>query len=125
MDSKKRILVADDDIDLRDMIKEVLELENFEVIEAGNGEDALKFALEKKPDLILFDIIMPRMDGVMFVQRLREDEWGRNAIVIALSNIGSAQGIARVIDYDVTTYLVKNDWKLEEIVVRVKEKLNI
>lgn len=125
MNSKKRILVADDDIDLRDMIREVLELEDFEVIEAGNGEDALRFAIEKKPDLILFDIIMPRMDGVIFMQKLREDDWGRNAAVIALSNIGSAQGIARVIDYNVTTYLVKNDWKLEEIVVRVKEKLNI
>lgn len=123
MTEKRRVLIADDDNDLRSMTKEFLEGENFEVIEAINGEDAFRLALEEKPDLILTDVIMPKMDGIALMQKLREDEWGKNVPVIALSNVDTPEGIAKAMDSNVTTYLVKNNWKLEEIVEKVKEKL--
>ncbi|MDH4330707.1 MAG: response regulator [Candidatus Moranbacteria bacterium] len=124
MNEKRRILIADDDNDLRSMSKEIFESEGFEVIEAANGEDALKLALEEKPDLVLTDVIMPKMDGVTLMQELRKDEWGKTVPIIALSNVDSPEGILKAIDSNVTTYLVKGNWKLEEIVGKVKEKLN-
>jgi DNA-binding response OmpR family regulator len=125
MMEKRKVLIADDDNDLRGMTKEFFESENFDVIEASNGEDALRLALEEKPDLILTDIIMPKMDGVELMQKVREDEWGKNVPIIALSNVDTSEGIAKAMDSNVTTYLVKNNWKLEEIVEKVKEKLGM
>lgn len=122
-EEKKRILVVEDEGDLREALTTMLESEGFEVIGAKDGTAALKFAFEEKPDLIILDLMLPFMSGQEVLQKLREDKWGRYAKVIVLSALEDIDTISEVLEYGAHEYLVKTDWKLEDIVKRVKERL--
>ena len=92
-------------------------------MEAFDGGEGLAIALEKHPNLVLLDIVLPVMDGVTLLDRLREDEWGKNVPVIILSNLSDASTIEESKDKGVNSYLVKTDWKLDEVVAKVRETL--
>jgi len=72
--SKQTILVVDDETDLLDLIEYNLHKEGFKVLKAENGEEGIKVAKEHRPDLILLDIMMPKMDGLEAVEIMRKDE---------------------------------------------------
>jgi len=72
--SKQTILVVDDEKDLLDLIEYNLKKEGFEVLKAENGEQGIQTAREEKPDLVLLDIMMPKMDGLEVCDVLREDK---------------------------------------------------
>jgi len=99
-----------------------LNAEGFEVLIAHNGEEGLKKALEEKPDLILLDIIMPVMDGLTVLKKLREDERGKNIPVVALTNLGDIKTVSEVLAHGASDYLIKSEWKLDDLVRKVKEK---
>jgi len=122
---QKTVLVIDDEADLHEAIKTALEYENFNVVTAEDGESGLTMALEKKPDLILLDITMPKMDGVAVLKNLRGDEWGKTAKVIVMTALDDLTKIAEVIEAGGDEYLVKTDVTLESIVTKVKEKLGM
>lgn len=122
-DTQKKILVVEDEVDLREALTAMLESEGFAVVEAKDGTAALKFAFEEKPDLIILDLMLPYMSGQEVLQKLREDKWGRYAKVIVLSALEDIDTISEVLEYGAHEYLVKTDWKLEDIVKRVKERL--
>lgn len=94
---------------------------------ANDGEEGLEIALEKHPDLILLDILMPKMDGMIMLQKLRKDEWGKKVPTIILTNVNpnSSSVINSVLQNEPAYYLVKSDVKLEGIVDKVKEVLKI
>jgi DNA-binding response OmpR family regulator len=119
----KKILVVEDEASLQDPLVEKLVSEGFDVVRAENGEIGLAQALDLKPDLILLDIMMPRMDGLEMLKALRQDEWGKTAKVIVLTNGSESSSLADVLESDVTDYLVKVDVSLEEIVAKVRTKL--
>lgn len=121
--SGRKILVVEDETDLREALREALTAEGFEVLEAKDGTAALKFAFEEKPDLILLDLMLPYMSGHEVLKKLREDKWGRYAKVIVLSALEDIDTVSEVLEYGAHEYLVKSDWKLEDIVKRVKERL--
>jgi|Deesub1362A_J573_1020465.scaffolds.fasta_scaffold01078_15 CheY-like chemotaxis protein len=73
MKKKKKILIADDEPEIVDIVKKMLE-EHYEVITAYDGEECLKKAKKEKPDLILLDILMPKLDGWETLKKLKEDE---------------------------------------------------
>lgn len=87
-DKKFKILVVDDEPDLVFMVKNILQLNGFEVSTAGNGTEGLKLALKERPDLILLDIIMPEKDGFRMLFELKKDELTRSIPVILLSAKG-------------------------------------
>ncbi len=118
-----RILIVEDEPAVSKALKERFEQEGFEVTQAQNGQEGLLRASNEKPDLILLDLIMPHMDGITMLQRLREDEWGKLAKVIVLSNLSDDSALARSMEKGVYDYLVKTDWKLEDVVAKVKERL--
>jgi CheY-like chemotaxis protein len=122
-DAQKTILVVEDESSMRRVLVDKLSLEAFSVLEAKNGEEGLKIALEKHPDLILLDIIMPRMDGITMLKKLRDDEWGKKVEVILLTNLSEKEKIAEAMEQETFEYLVKTDWKIEDVVEKVKEKL--
>jgi len=99
--------------------------EEFETLEAGNGEDGLATALKEHPDIILLDIVMPKMDGMTVLKKLREDEWGKKVPVILLTNLSAtgADIIEGIVEQEPSYYLVKSDWKIEDVVAKVKDTL--
>ena len=70
----KKILIVEDELSLREALAKKLVSENFEVLEAENGQIGLEVATREKPDLILLDIIMPVMDGMTMLKKLKENE---------------------------------------------------
>lgn len=123
MNKKHTILVVDDDVPLLKAVCGKLEREGFQVFEAKNGQEGLDLALSNHPDLILLDIIMPVMDGMSMFEKLRQDAWGKNAKVIVLTNLSDNTKLAEALELKSYGYLVKIDWKIEDVVAKIKETL--
>lgn len=122
----KKILIVEDEMMLRKTLQEKLEKEGFKTLVAADGEEGLGMALTEHPDLILLDILMPKMDGFAMLREVRKDKWGKNVPVIVLTNVDDATRVAEGLQigfigsYD---YLVKSDHTLDEIVTKAKAKL--
>lgn len=122
-DQKKIVLVIEDEDALRMVLKDVLTVEGYEIQEAVNGIEGLELALRNHPDLILLDILMPKMDGLEMLKNLRSDEWGRRVPVIVLTNLSDNEDIAKAVEEDVFEYFVKTDIKIAEVIERIREKI--
>ena len=125
---KHTILIIEDEQPTRKALVDKFSREDFSVLEAENGEDGLIIAQQERPDLILLDIVMPKMDGLTMLKKIRQaDEWGKQVPVIILTNLTSAddQRNHAVAELEPTFYLVKTDWKIEDVVAKVKERLGI
>src|SRR3989344_3668659 len=104
----KKILVVDDEEFIRKALAEKLKNEGFDVLEAEDGEKAVDLALSSHPDLILLDVIMPKMDGVEAMRKIRENEWGKNVPLILLTRMEpDDQMLQEIIANKPTYYLVK------------------
>lgn len=123
MADKKCVLVVDDEKELRELLVQKLTKAGFDVAAAGDGEEGLEVAREKKPDLILLDIVMPKMDGITMLKKLREEEWGKNVEVMLLTVLEDEQHLSQALEAGAREYFVKTDWKLDDVVERVKSKL--
>ncbi len=102
-----RILVADDDPDLREIVRLTLERDGYDVIEAADGDQALERAIDSAPSLILLDLIMPGTDGVDTCRRLKSDRRTLSVPVIFISGKGDGQVRARVMQLGADDYLNK------------------
>ena len=87
MEDKKTILVVDDDADIRAVLSMRFNSAGYNVLEAGDGYEAIKISMEKKPDLIILDIMMPEMDGMSASQYLKEDPTTKNIPIIFLTGL--------------------------------------
>ncbi len=126
MSDNKKILVVEDEIAMQKALVDKLARNGFRTVTADDGETGLKTALNEHPDLIIIDIIMPKIDGISMVKKLREDtKWGANVPVIMLTNLSDPDSVSEVAEYGVFDFLVKTDWKLDDVVALVKEKLGI
>lgn len=120
---KKHILVIDDDPEVCEVLASRLAKEGLDVRSALNGERGLEIAFAERPDLIMLDIRMPGIDGWEVLRRLRQEKWGKDVKVIVLTNVSDNEGAAIAIEQSVYDYIVKTDWKLEDVVAKVKERL--
>ena len=120
---KKTILIVEDEEDLAQALKIKLEEAGFDTLIAYDGESGLRVALDRHPDLVLLDILLPGMDGMELLKQLRKDEWGKKAVVILLTNVDDIETIAKVIEDEGYEYFVKTDWKMDEIVSKIQKKL--
>lgn len=127
MAEQKTILVAEDEVDLREALADMLELEEFTVIQVGDGEAAVATAIETQPDLLLLDVMMPKKSGLEALGEIRHDSWGQSVPVIILTALSDMASVSEAIEKGGvnTEYLVKTDWKLEAVVGKVKEKLGL
>jgi DNA-binding response OmpR family regulator len=121
----KKILVVEDEVSLQKSLSEFLVEENFEVISALDGEKGLIMAQEEKPDLILLDIILPKKDGYEVLTELKQGENTKRIPVILLTNLEGPEDIEKAFESGASTYLVKSNYKLEDIVKKIKETLKI
>ena len=122
----KLLIVEDEEITLIPLVDKFTK-EGFEVKVARNGEQGLEMAAAEHPDLILLDIVMPRMDGMTMMARLRESSsWGASVPIILLTNLSADDKIMKgVVRNEPSYYLGKTDWTLNDVVAKVRERLGM
>jgi len=92
---------------------------------AQSAEIGIKLALRNHPDLILLDLLMPKMDGMSMLKELRKDSWGKGVKVIILTNLSDAEKIDEALKQGTYDYLVKKDWNISEVIEKVKASLGM
>jgi len=128
----KRILIVEDETLMLKTLVNTLNNYGFSTLEAQDGKQGLELALKEKPDLILLDIIMPKMNGLAMLKELRKEAWGREVPIIFLTNLSDPEAIIKATkDYTETLdnitydYLIKSDYQLADVVKIIKAKLEI
>jgi len=124
-ENKKNILLVEDDVFLAGIYKKKFEVEGFDISVADNGEKGLSEAKKKLPNLILLDILLPKMDGFAVLKELKKDETTKDIPVILLTNLGQKDDVAKGIEMGVEDYLIKIHFKPSEVVDKVRKVLNI
>jgi two-component system alkaline phosphatase synthesis response regulator PhoP len=119
----KKVLIIEDEHTLLLVLGEKFRREGFTVLEARDGLQGLEVATKHHPNIILLDIIMPSMDGLTMLKKLREDKWGNEVPVIILSNLGDPEQINEAAGGGVIKYLIKSNWSLEDVVDMVHQTL--
>lgn len=122
---KLKILIIEDEKTLLNVLFDKFLREGFEVYKAENGKEGLKCALSNRPQLIVLDLVMPGMDGLAMLKKLREDKWGNKVPVLILSNLSDEGQIKEANGRGVIDYLVKSNWGLGDVVEKVKQTLNV
>ncbi len=119
----KKILFVEDESALQKNLSDLFSQEGYETISALDGEIGLSLAKNKKPDLILLDLILPKASGFDVLKNLKEDKDTKNIPVIVLTNLESMGDIEKALALGATTYLVKSSYSLDEILEKVKKTL--
>lgn len=119
----KKILVADDNRDIVDMCRLILKKEKFQVIVAYDGDEALEKAFQEKPDLILLDVMMPKMDGFKVCESLRGDPRTKDTPIVMLTMKDQPDDKARGLGLGADEYLTK-PLELDKLLEMVKERLS-
>lgn len=119
----KTILFIEDESALQKTFGEILKQEGYEMISALDGEVGLRLAKDKKPDLILLDLILPRIHGFEVLKKLKEDRETKDIPIIVLTNLEEIGDVDKAIELGATTYLVKAQYSLEEVVQKIKKVL--
>lgn len=118
------VLIIEDDQVLREMYKDKMERSGYKVLIANDGEEGLKVALQNHPDLILLDLMMPKMDGTSMMEKLREDTWGKNVPIIILTNLNVDGDLLNNVIKDHPAYcMMKVGVTPEEILIKSQEVL--
>lgn len=125
-DTKNTILIIEDESVQRKPLVDELTDQGYKVLTALNGQEGLEQAQQAQPDLILLDILMPDLDGLSMLKKLRDkNSWGKQVPVILLTNLsGNSEEIVKAVDRDKPAYfLTKADCTLKDIVGKIKEIL--
>jgi DNA-binding response OmpR family regulator len=123
MDDHKRILIAEDEKSIAHAYGEHLEREGYMIEYAYDGREAIIKTNEFKPDLILLDIVMPKLDGISVLKKLKASEETKNIPVIILTNLESSQSASEAVEAGSFQYLVKTNYTLDDITKKVAEVL--
>lgn len=123
MEKKKKILIIEDEPALRSVLQEKLESQGFGILTAKNGQEGLELAIKEEPELIVLDVVMPRMDGFVMIEKLRHDPWGKDAKVIILTNLSGQEYILRASNNQVYDFIIKSDVRIEDLVKQIKLRL--
>lgn len=122
-DQQKTILLIEDEPTLQKTISEILIQEGYKMLNALDGEIGLQTALREKPDLILLDLILPKIDGFEVLENVRKNEATKNIPVIVLTNLENAAAVERALALGAQSYLVKANYELEDVVAKVKQAI--
>ena len=124
MANVKSILVVEDEEAMLEALSSKLEKKNYKVFRASDGEAGYNLAMQEKPDLLILDIIMPKIDGMELMQKIREDSgWGADVPIIMLTNVTDPENVSTAANLRVYDFLVKTDWRLDDVVSLVENKI--
>ncbi len=118
-----KILLIEDEEMLANMYETKFKNEGFNIRKALDGETGLRMAIEDKPDIILLDIIMPKLDGFSVLKKIKENDKIKNVPVVLLTNLGQDEDIKKGQTLGAAGYLVKANLTPIEVVNKVKEYL--
>lgn len=121
----RKILVIEDEATLQRALNEVLSKEGYEVVSALDGLKGLELVQRENPDLILLDIILPKMDGFEVLKKIKENGEISKIPIIILTNLSDVNDIQKALDLGATTYLVKADFHIEDVLKKIEKVLNI
>ena len=121
----KKILLVEDDAALAEVYKSRLELEGFELKHVANGEDALSAAVAFRPDLVVLDVMMPKINGFDVLDILRNTPETASVRVIMLTALSQAKDKERADELGADDYLVKSQVVISDVVDRIKHHLGI
>lgn len=125
MDTKKKILLVEDDQALANVYKARLDIEGFETVWVENGEEALSEALTFKPDLVLLDAMMPKISGFDVLDIFRNTPDTANLHVIMLTALSQPKDKERAENLGVDDYLVKSQVVIGDVIERVRHHLGL
>lgn len=120
----KTILIIEDESALQKTIGDALSQEGFQTLSALDGEAGLRVAAAKLPDLILLDLILPKVNGFEVLKSLKENKETEDIPVIVLTNLEGIADIQKTLDLGAMTYLVKSSYTLQELVQKVQQAVN-
>ena len=120
----KKILIVDDDKAFQKTVSDKLTLLNYQIVSAFDGEEGLNLAISEKPDLILLDLKMPKMDGMSFLRSLRGNSDVPKMPILITSNLTSTDNIADGVALGVKGYIIKSNETLDTIVKEVESIIN-
>lgn len=119
----KKILIVEDEKILAEMYRDKFLQEGFEVYLASESREALEVLKKNKPDIILLDILLPRENGVSFLERLKKDSNFSSIPVVVFSNFDDPKTKSEVKKFGIKDYLIKTNFTPQQIVEKVKEIL--
>ena len=120
---KPKILIVEDDKSLVKMIESALDQEKFDVILALDADDAVKKAVDQKPDIIVLDIMLPGKSGFECLKRIKAKKETKMIPTIILSNLGQTEEIKRGLDLGAIDYIVKANSSIDEVVEKIVKYL--
>ncbi len=120
----KKVLLVEDDAAMLDILAEKITEAGFQVLKAQDGQQGLERALNEQPDLILLDLLLPKLSGLDLLNALRHDNRGKQMQVIILTNLNENSAIYKSVALNTAAYFIKSDSSMEHIVEEVKHKLS-
>lgn len=120
----KKILFIEDESALQKAMSKILEQDGFETFSALNGEEGLEMAQKKLPNLIVLDLVLPKLHGFEVLKKLKEIKKTKDIPVIVLTNLESTEDVEKAIKMGATAYLVKSSYSLEEVTEKIKNVFN-
>jgi DNA-binding response OmpR family regulator len=121
--AQRKILFIEDESALQRAVGGALAEEEYAILSALDGEVGVELAKKELPDLILLDLILPQKDGFAVLEELKKDPATARIPVIVMSNLEGAEDVGKALERGATTYLVKMNYKLEEVVEKIKSVL--
>ena len=119
----KTILVVEDEQALRQILSDELTKQGFKVLSGKDGVEGLDLAVKNKPDLILIDIVMPKMDGITMLKEIRKNPTSKKIPVMILTNLSDPEQMATALENQAYDYYIKTDLELADLIQRIKTKL--
>jgi len=119
----KKILFIEDEAAIQKTLGESLRNKGYDVKSALDGEIGLRLAKSENPDLILLDLILPKKHGLEVLEELRKDKRTKDVPVIILTNLENVGEVEKAVSLGATTYLIKTNYSLEEVIEKVQKVL--
>jgi DNA-binding response OmpR family regulator len=123
MDKKLKILVVEDEEILLTALSEELKQQGFDVVGAKDGIEGLEKAAVEQPDLMLLDLVMPRLDGIGTLKQMKAQVKTKEIPIVILTNLSDYDKISDALSLGAMDYLVKANYRLEELVLKIKTVL--
>jgi len=124
-ENKIHVLLVEDDVFLSGIYQKKFEMEGYKVSLADNGEKALVEVKKKNPDIIMLDILLPKLDGFAVLSKLKADNATKNIPVILLTNLGQKDDVEKGLEMGAADYLIKAHFKPSEVVDKIKAVLHL